>query len=95
MVFLGIVVVFLGLKELLPILLNWIMRRKLDVMGGFFCGPLGGLVSKRGAIRSATALVFAGTLIGMRLLPYFSMERFRRFVAAMVIVLGISLIAGL
>jgi uncharacterized protein len=44
---------------------------------------------------TVTALVFMGTLIGKRLLPYISLERFKKFVAAMVVLLGVSLIYGL
>ena len=143
-IFLGVVLVFLGLKEVLPQLENWKIPQKLDVVGGFLSGLLGGLVGNQGAIRSAyllnysvsketfivsaasiacmvdaaripiylysyhsalapqiiplikvTALVFLGTLVGKKLLPHISLERFKKFVAAMVVLLGISLIAGL
>ncbi|NPV90628.1 MAG: sulfite exporter TauE/SafE family protein [Firmicutes bacterium] len=143
-VFLGVVLVFLGLKEVLPRLEGWKIPQRYDTFGGFFSGLLGGLIGNQGAIRSAyllnypisketfivsaatiaclvdaaripvylyhyhselaqqflplaivTALTFLGTLVGKRLLPYISLERFKKFVAAMVILLGVCMTIGL
>src|ERR1041385_7511722 len=52
----GVVLMVLGAAEFVPE--NWSLRlpQKIDVIGGFFSGFLGGLVGNQGAIRSAYLL---------------------------------------
>ncbi len=55
-IFLGIVLVILGGRELLPQRNKWTMPKKIDFLGGLASGLLGGLVGNQGAIRSAYLL---------------------------------------
>ena len=55
-VFLGIVLLLLGVKEILPSKMEFSLPRRIDVLGGFLSGLLGGLVGNQGAIRSAYLL---------------------------------------
>ncbi|MBI1803147.1 MAG: sulfite exporter TauE/SafE family protein [Ignavibacteriae bacterium] len=55
-IFLGIVLVALGVGELLPKSMSFTFPRKVDVIGGLLSGVLGGLVGNQGAIRSAYLL---------------------------------------
>ncbi|MBI1807005.1 MAG: sulfite exporter TauE/SafE family protein [Ignavibacteria bacterium] len=138
-VFLGILLIVLGLVEFLPEKTTFKLPQKIDVIGGFFSGLLGGLVGNQGAIRSAyllnydiskeafiaTATVIAltidatripvyltshqqfiseihwqlllvvtvaliGTLVGKKLLTYFSIGIFKKVVAGFVVLMGIS-----
>lgn len=55
-IFLGIVLIILGGRELLPQRKKWTMPKKIDFLGGLASGLLGGLVGNQGAIRSAYLL---------------------------------------
>ena len=55
-ILLGIVLLLLGLGEILPVKKAFKFPRKIDIIGGFFSGLLGGLVGNQGAIRSAYLL---------------------------------------
>jgi uncharacterized membrane protein YfcA len=55
-VILGTALIFLGLKEVVPSLDKVRFPRRIDFLGGFFSGLLGGLVGNQGAIRSAYLL---------------------------------------
>jgi uncharacterized membrane protein YfcA len=53
---LGIALIFLGIKEISGFGEKMRLPRKIDVMGGFLSGLLGGLVGNQGAVRSAYLL---------------------------------------
>lgn len=55
-ILLGFVLIFLGAKELLGFGERLRIPRKIDFLGGFFSGLLGGFVGNQGAIRSAYLL---------------------------------------
>lgn len=55
-VLLGIVLVVLGAGEFLPSKFSVRLPKRVDFLGGFFSGLLGGLVGNQGAIRSAYLL---------------------------------------
>jgi uncharacterized membrane protein YfcA len=55
-VLLGIILVFLGLKEALGLGEKLRLTQKIDFIGGFLSGLLGGFVGNQGAIRSAYLL---------------------------------------
>ncbi len=55
-VFLGVVLVILGGIELVPTRKKLILPKKVDFLGGFSSGVLGGLIGNQGAIRSAYLL---------------------------------------
>ena len=55
-VLLGLVLIGLGVGEFLPKWMSFRFPRKVDVIGGFVSGLLGGLVGNQGAIRSAYLL---------------------------------------
>ncbi|MBI3354739.1 MAG: sulfite exporter TauE/SafE family protein [Nitrospirae bacterium] len=55
-VILGIALIFLGLKEVLPFAEQMRLPKKIDFIGGFLSGLLGGFVGNQGAIRSAYLL---------------------------------------
>lgn len=55
-VILGIALIFLGLKEVLPFAEQMRLPQKIDFIGGFLSGILGGFVGNQGAIRSAYLL---------------------------------------
>lgn len=55
-VILGIALIFLGLKEVLPSAEKVRLPKKIDFIGGFLSGLLGGFVGNQGAIRSAYLL---------------------------------------
>lgn len=50
---LGMVLIFLGIQVYLPRLQQLRVPRRMDIVGGFASGLLGGLVGNQGAIRSA------------------------------------------
>ena len=53
---LGIVLIALGVAEFTPASISFRFPKKIDMIGGFFSGFLGGLVGNQGAIRSAFLL---------------------------------------
>jgi uncharacterized membrane protein YfcA len=50
---LGVLLVILGTVEFLPPRFSWRLPKRLDRLGGFFSGLLGGVLGNQGAIRSA------------------------------------------
>lgn len=55
-IFLGVILVILGIVEFIPERRAVRLPRKIDIAGGFISGLLGGLVGNQGAIRSAYML---------------------------------------
>lgn len=143
-VLLGVALIFLGLKEASGFGEKVRIPQKIDFIGGFLSGLLGGFVGNQGAIRSAYLLnynipkevfvataamiasvvdltripiyifnnkdalitnklllfitvvsAFAGTFIGKSLLKKISLEAFKLYVSAMVIIIGVLLALGL
>lgn len=52
----GILLIFLGLKELVPSKFQFRFPKSIDPIGGFLSGFVGGLIGNQGAIRSAFLL---------------------------------------
>lgn len=52
----ALVLIYLGLQPFFPLQLQFRLPKKIDAIGGFFSGLLGGLVGNQGAIRSAFLL---------------------------------------
>lgn len=52
----ALVLIYLGLQPFFPSQLQFRLPKKIDAIGGFFSGLLGGLVGNQGAIRSAFLL---------------------------------------
>jgi uncharacterized membrane protein YfcA len=56
---LGVVLILLGVGEFLPKSMHVRLPKRIDLVGGFLSGLLGGLVGNQGAIRSAYLLNYA------------------------------------
>ena len=52
----GIILIFLGIKEWLPKKLEFHFPKAIDPIGGFLSGLIGGLIGNQGAVRSAFLL---------------------------------------
>lgn len=134
----GLLLMFLGSKEIMPSKLEFRFPKAFDPIGGFLSGLVGGLIGNQGAIRTAFLLnypmsketfiatgvviacvidftripiywvsygqsllnswqmlallvgvTFLGTLFGTMLLKRFSIEHFRKFVATVLILMGV------
>lgn len=143
-ILLGLSLIFLGLKEVLGLGEKMRFPQKVDFIGGFFSGLMGGFVGNQGAIRSAfllnyriskeafvataavlasivdiaripvyilnnrdvladnlflvtmtTAAAFTGTVAGKKLLRNIPVDIFRKYVAFMVIIVGVLLSLGI
>lgn len=55
---LGVILIFIGMKEFIPILARYHIPERFDRIGGFLSGLIGGLVGNQGAIRSAYLLEY-------------------------------------
>ena len=56
---LGILLVILGTVEFLPPRFSWSLPKRLDPLGGFLSGLLGGVLGNQGAVRSAYLLNYS------------------------------------
>jgi len=56
---LGILLVILGTVEFLPPRISWRIPKRLDPVGGFLSGLLGGMLGNQGAVRSAYLLNYS------------------------------------
>ncbi|MBI2989286.1 MAG: sulfite exporter TauE/SafE family protein [Deltaproteobacteria bacterium] len=56
---LGILLVVLGTVEFLPPRFSWSLPKRLDPIGGFLSGLLGGVLGNQGAVRSAYLLNYS------------------------------------
>jgi len=56
---LGILLIILGIVEFLPPRISWRLPKKLDPLGGFLSGLLGGVLGNQGAVRSAYLLNYS------------------------------------
>ena len=56
---LGILLVILGTVEFLPPRFSWSLPKRLDPLGGFLSGLLGGMLGNQGAVRSAYLLNYS------------------------------------
>ena len=56
---LGVLLVILGTVEFLPPRVSWRIPKRLDPLGGFLSGLLGGVLGNQGAVRSAYLLNYS------------------------------------
>lgn len=56
---LGVLLVILGTAEFLPPRFSWRIPKRLDPLGGFLSGLLGGVLGNQGAVRSAYLLNYS------------------------------------
>jgi len=56
---LGVLLVILGAVEFLPPRFSWSLPKRLDPVGGFLSGLLGGVLGNQGAVRSAYLLNYS------------------------------------
>ncbi len=56
---LGVLLVILGTVEFLPPRISWRIPKRLDPLGGFLSGLLGGVLGNQGAVRSAYLLNYS------------------------------------
>ena len=110
-VFLGLVLIFLGVAELNIKGMSFKFPRKVDILGGLFSGLLGGLIGNQGAIRSAyllnygiskeefiaTATVIALVIDATRIPIYLTNQFhvFENIPLKMVIVIGVAFLGTL